>query len=266
VQCHREDLRAQILGQVSERLSYDQLYRGALSDPELRRTREELEAAMTNAREACRVVFELFQDLYRFSLDDYRPLANIDEGKARLLAFLCAAVEEQGGGCREIDAHRFELRLDGQAAPLVCTLNRDLAQADDHLVLMGLDHPSLTRLLEQWRGIPLAGLGAVAAADLERPIALSIWRIEAYGSGSGAAAHLIPIAVDREGRRAPAVEKRYRDLIQSPSAQVVFQPSDRAELIHQYIEPTLQRELTYRGIVSHEKGYSAELIGWIEAS
>src|SRR5690606_10079416 len=38
-----EDLKAQILGQLSDRLSYDTLYREALSDPELRRTREELE-------------------------------------------------------------------------------------------------------------------------------------------------------------------------------------------------------------------------------
>ena len=38
-----EDLRAQILGQLNDRLSYDQLYREALFDPELKRTREELE-------------------------------------------------------------------------------------------------------------------------------------------------------------------------------------------------------------------------------
>ncbi len=45
-----EDLRGQILGQLNDRLSYDQLYREALSDPKLVRTREELEAAMSNAR------------------------------------------------------------------------------------------------------------------------------------------------------------------------------------------------------------------------
>jgi hypothetical protein len=41
---------------LNDRLSYDQLYREALSDPELKRTREELEAAMSNAREARKVV------------------------------------------------------------------------------------------------------------------------------------------------------------------------------------------------------------------
>ena len=58
-----EDLRLQVLGQLSERLTYNTLYREALSDPQLRRTKEELEAAMSNAREARKVVFELFQTL-----------------------------------------------------------------------------------------------------------------------------------------------------------------------------------------------------------
>jgi len=45
-----EDLRAQILGQLSERLNYDRLYQEALSDPELKRTQVELEAALSNSR------------------------------------------------------------------------------------------------------------------------------------------------------------------------------------------------------------------------
>lgn len=51
-----EDLRAQILGQLSERLNYDKLYQEALSDPELKRTQVELEAALSNSREARQVV------------------------------------------------------------------------------------------------------------------------------------------------------------------------------------------------------------------
>lgn len=51
----------------------------ALSDPELRRTKLELEAALHNAKQAREVVFELYQDLERFSLEDYRPLSNVAE-------------------------------------------------------------------------------------------------------------------------------------------------------------------------------------------
>jgi superfamily II DNA/RNA helicase len=78
-----EDLRSQVLGQLSERLSYDRPYREALSDPELRRTKEELEAALSNASEARKVVFELFQDLDGFCLDDYMkgPLDSASFGR-----------------------------------------------------------------------------------------------------------------------------------------------------------------------------------------
>ena len=86
-----EDLRGQILGQLSERLSYESLYREALSDPELQRTKEELEAAMANASEARQVVFSLFQDLDGFSLDDYQPFADVQPGLDRIVAFLQAA-------------------------------------------------------------------------------------------------------------------------------------------------------------------------------
>jgi hypothetical protein len=261
-----ENLRAQILGQLNDRLSYDQLYREALSDPELKRTREELEAAMANAREARRVVFELFQDLDRFSLDDYKPLADVDASKSRLLAFLCAAAEDGGVGCRVIDGQRFELLVDGLSAPLTCTLDRDLAQTDDSLVLMGLDHPIVASLTGSWRNLPPSRIGAAATADLNRSIALSVWLVESFGGSSSGGAHLIPIAVDHEGRRAPVVEKRYREYFRTPASRPVFDPTERIGLLREQIEPTLRRELGYRGIASPEKGYSAELVAWVELS
>src|SRR5262249_49938090 len=92
-----EDLRAQILGQLAERLSYDRLYQEALSDPELRRTRHELEAALANATEARKVVFELFQDLEGFSLEEYKPFADVSMGVDRLVRFMTRAEEGRGG-------------------------------------------------------------------------------------------------------------------------------------------------------------------------
>ena len=67
-----EDLRGQILGQLSERLSYDKLYQDAVRDPRLVRTRQELEVAIDNARTARQIVWELFQDLEGFRLDEYK--------------------------------------------------------------------------------------------------------------------------------------------------------------------------------------------------
>ncbi len=259
-----EDLRGQILGQLNDRLSYDQLYREALSDPELKRTREELEAAMSNAREARKVVFELFQDLDRFSLDDYKPLADIDESKSRIVEFLRAAVDSNGGNHRQIDDLRFELTTDSNAAPIVCTLDRDLAQADENLELIGIDHPITNRLSDQWRAAEPSRLGATAVLGRDQPVALSVWLVHSFGSRQDAGAHLVPIAVDREGKRVPMIEKQYRDCFKAPTGRPQFEQSERTALLHEHIEPTLQRELGYRGIASPEKGYSTELLAWIE--
>jgi hypothetical protein len=46
----------------------------------------------------------------------------------------------------------------------------------------------------------------------------------------------------------------------------VLEPQQRRRLLEQHIEPTLRRELLHRGIISEEKGYSADLIGWVEVA
>src|SRR5260370_36380587 len=83
-----EDLRGQILGQLSERLSYDRLYQDAVRDPRLVRTRQELEVAVENAREARQIVWELFQDLEGFRLEEYKEINDGGEGMARLRRIL----------------------------------------------------------------------------------------------------------------------------------------------------------------------------------
>ena len=106
-----EDLRAQILGQLSERLNYDRLYQEALSDPELKRTQVELEAALSNSREARQVVFDLFQDLDGFSLDDYKPFSDVSSSLGSAGAFPfgggrgSSAETREGGRCHIRSRH-----------------------------------------------------------------------------------------------------------------------------------------------------------------
>lgn len=259
-----EDLRGQILGQLTDRLSYDQLYREALSDPELKRTRQELEAAMSNAREARKVVFELFQDLDRFSLEDYKPLANIDESKARIMEFVRPAVECSGGSFRTIDEFRFEITEDENSTPMVCTLDRDLAQQQEQLELIGIDHPLVDRLLNRWRSAEPSSLGAAASVGIEQPVALSIWLVHSFGARQDAGSHLVPIAVERTGKRVPNIEKQYPNCFKAPTGRPKFQPYERATLLHEYIEPMLQRELGHRGIANPDKGYATEMLAWVE--
>lgn len=259
-----EDLRAQILGQLNDRLSYDQLYREALSDPELHRTHEELEAAMSNAREARKVVFELFQDLDRFSLDDYKPLADIDESKARISSFVQAAIEEEGGSLRWLDKNRFELITDTNSPPATYTLDRELAQENENLALMGIDHPITNRLSRRWQAADLSSLGAAVNLELGESAVLSLWLVQSFGTGPDAGSHLVPIAVNKEGKRIPSVEKQYRDCFKPPAGRPQFDQPARTALLHEHIEPTLQRELSYRGIASPERGHSTELVAWVE--
>ena len=104
-----EDLRAQILGQLSERLNYDRLYQEALSDPELKRTKVELEAALSNSHEARQVVFDLFQDLAGFSLDDYKPFSDVSSSLDRLVRFMSGAVAERKQRMVKVGEGTFDL-------------------------------------------------------------------------------------------------------------------------------------------------------------
>ena len=82
-----EDFRVQVLGQLNTRLNYERLYQEALADPSLKRTRQEIEVAMANAERAQQVVFELFQDLEKFNLQDYRRVDDGGVAMRRLFEF-----------------------------------------------------------------------------------------------------------------------------------------------------------------------------------
>ena len=154
-----EDLRSQILGQLSERLNYDRLYQEALSDPELKRTAVELEAALSNAREAREVVFDLFQDLDGFSLDDYKPFSDISSGMDRLVQFLGTAVADRNWRLVKVDASTYDLVSAEGTQKKRFTLDRDTATANDAVDLMGLDHPLIQQELGRWRSLPPEQLG-----------------------------------------------------------------------------------------------------------
>ena len=91
-----EDLRMQVLGQLGSTLSYDRLYQDAISDPALKRTRQEVEAAMANADLARQVVFESFQELDRFNLGDYQSFDDQGRGMQRLIGFVSRAAQLSG--------------------------------------------------------------------------------------------------------------------------------------------------------------------------
>lgn len=259
-----EDLRAQILGQLSERLNYDKLYQEALSDPELKRTQVELEAALSNSREAREVVFDLFQDLEGFSLDDYKPLSDVATGLQRLVHFLSAAVEDRQRRLVKLDDQTYELVTVDGAVIARFTLDRDVATAQDGLELMGLDHPIVQEELGRWRSLPPEEIGVAVHGQAGEPTILSLWKVEAAGKSGERRTLIQPVAVRNDGTRVPAVERQFDQVFRQAPATPLLDIDARARLMTEHVETTLQRELRHKGAVHGDGSYAAELVGYVE--
>jgi hypothetical protein len=259
-----EDLRSQILGQLSERLNYDRLYQEALSDPELKRTQVELEAALSNSREAREVVFDLFQDLEGFSLDDYKPFSDVSSSLDRLVRFLSAAVADREQKLLKVDDESYDLMTVDGARRARFTLNRDVATSRDDFELMGLDHPLVQEEVDRWRNIPPEDVGIAVLGDVEEPVLLSLWMVEASAGNGERRVVVQPIAVKQNGTRMPAVERQCERFFQAPTTRPKFLPKQRLDLFSGTVEPMLQRELKHKGAANGDGSYSAELIGYVE--
>lgn len=261
-----EDLRGQILGQLSERLNYDRLYQEALSDPELKRTQVELEAALSNSREARQVVFDLFQDLDGFSLDDYKPFSDVSSSFERLVQFLSVAVADRQQKLVKLDDGTYDLKTADGVCRARFTLNREAATNSDDLSLMGLDHPLVQEELGRWRSVPPEQVGIAVAADVEEPVLLSLWVVEVSAGNGERRVVVQPIAVKQDGTRVPPVERQCERYFRAPAVSPSFQPEQRLDLFGRAVEPTLQRELKHKGSANGAGSYSAELIGYVEIS
>jgi hypothetical protein len=261
-----EDLRAQILGQLSERLNYDRLYQEALSDPELKRTAVELEAALSNSREAREVVFNLFQDLDGFSLDDYKPFSDVSSSLDRLVRFFGAAVACRQQKLVKVDDQTYDLvAVDGNCLARF-TLNRDVATSRDDLDLLGLDHPSVEEALGRWRNLPPEEIGVAVLGDVESPVLLSLWMVETSAAKGDRHTIIQPIAIKQGGTRVPGIERQCDHYLHAPATKPKLMTEQRLDLFGRIVEPMLQRELKQKGAAKGDGSYSAELIGCIEIS
>jgi len=258
-----EDLRTQILGQLSERLNYESLYSQALGDPELKRTRFELEAALSNAKEAREVVFELFQDLDRFSLDEYQPLSQVAEGLGRIVDFMRAAVEDDGQQWHRDGEHGYQIVAPNGSAPeAMFTTDRDESLANERLGLLGLDHPLVESYLRKYRALPPEQLGVRVQSTDGRTGALGLWHVTSQGEHGETRTHLIPLAVGSDGQRIPVWERSVDQLFSAAPATTDTNPPH--DLLMAACDTLLHRELGHRQINTGQRGYDARLIGWLE--
>jgi hypothetical protein len=217
-----EDLRGQILGQLSERLTYDKLYQDAVLDPTLRRTRQELEVAVENATTARRVVTELFQDLEAFRLDDYRAFDDGGRGMERLLAFVREGVQRAGGSFTPKGPGLYEVVAEGRVARI--STSREQAEGDEDLPLLGLEHPLARSLMDSSRSLPAADRALAGRLPGQSPVAgvLTFWRAQIYGAKGQYQQRVAVIGLNHAGERSKQVERIAGDLrsIQSAAGPV----------------------------------------------
>jgi Helicase conserved C-terminal domain len=259
-----EDLRGQILGQLSERLNYDRLYQEALSDPTLKRTAVELDAALENAREARVVVFDLFQDLDGFSLDDYKPFADVSKGLERIVDFLSVAIAERNGSLKKIDKDSFELSLNDGTSVVKFTLDRTVATAKEGIELIGVDHPIVRDEIRKWRDQAPEQLGISVLSDVPTKSILTVWLVEFMANSGGKRVVLLPISTLENGSRGPLIERMPEKFFRSKQSTPWLDFDSRNAVFSEYIEPSLLRELQHKGAANGHGSYLAELVAYIE--
>lgn len=261
-----EDLRTQILGQLSMQLNYASLYSEALNDPLLKRTRVELETAMSNAVEARKVVFELFQDLDGFRLEDYKAMGNPEEGMVALVRFMGDAAKAEGETFASRGENLFAwIDKDTQTETLLTT-QRELSMQKENVQLLGIDHPLVAAYLRTFRELLPEELGLCVQSPDGTEGILAAWAVEARGDKGQVKRLIITLGVDGDGKRHVAWERQPEKLWRSPvSNGSGKQAEQRVAILRNVLEPMLQREIEHRGLGKANRGFEAKLIAWVEA-
>ncbi|MHB8526196.1 MAG: DEAD/DEAH box helicase [Candidatus Acidiferrales bacterium] len=262
-----EDLRMQILGQLSMQVNYASLYSDALSDPLLKRTRVELDTAMSNAVEARKVVFELFQDLDGFRLDDYKAMGNPEEGMRALVRFIADAASVEGESFTGRGDKLFAWIDKDTRTETMLTTERELSLQKENVQLLGLDHPLVAAYLRKFRDLPPEELGLCVQSPDGTEGVLAAWAVEARGDKGQVKRMIITLGVDGEGRRHVAWERQPEKLWRSQVSSQTERHGDRKlTILRNILEPMLQRELEHRGLDKVNRGFEAKLIAWVEAA
>jgi SNF2 family DNA or RNA helicase len=254
-----EDLRIQVLGQLGSTLRYDRLYQDAVSDPTLKRTRQELEIAMENASNARQVVFELFQDLEHFNLGDYHKFDDQGHGMKRLVDFVARASRSYNWKFTQKDDIIWEF-VQKDELPVLFTTDRDIAVKDENLQLFGLEHPIINKILTMYSKMDTENRSVVGKIKgITGSGLLTIWKVSVQGKDGQTNTLVVKIGLSSEGSRATWIE-RIEDKILAMEAQISKPIIDWqlfATRSKQHLHDLLHRELSYSGAINDETTYVA---------
>jgi superfamily II DNA or RNA helicase len=253
-----EDLRSQILGQLSESLKYQQLYADALADPKLERTKQELEVAIENANVARKAVFELFQDLEGFSLDEYAPLKSGSEAMLELVEFVKVATKEFKGTFDQISNTEFIVGVPGFGEPLRFVTDRDQATMHANVQLLGIDHPMVAKLIDLAGNLGPENIGISVARNGAETGLATCWKIVATDEKGRRTVRMVNLAIDMKGNRVPLLEKSFVTLFtRKPMHTSSAVEPDKMEL---FLNQAVQRELELNNFTKGESTWHEELV------
>lgn len=258
-----EDLRTQVLGQLSDSLSYDRLYQEAVNDPTLKRTRQELEVALTNASLARQVVYELFQDLDRFNVGEYQKFDDAGRGMARLISFVTRSCRLNGYEFKQEDETTWTLRRPDTPS-MRFTSDRERALQDEAIDLIGLEHPIIKSLMEQWSLIPESN--RAVCGKIEGVLGggiLFFWKIHTHAKDGRSANYVVRLGLTSEGERAPWLEKLNDKLLAATNvgSDAISCFCGDADKYKTKAQEVLHRELQYSGKTDETMSYSSVLLG-----
>jgi hypothetical protein len=246
-------------------LNYASLYSEALNDPLLKRTRVELEAAMSNAVEARKVVFELFQDLDGFRLDDYKAMGDPQEGMNASIRFIADAATAENDTFTSRGDKMFAWIDGDKGSETLLTTERELSMQKESVQLLGLDHPIVSAYLKTFRELPPEELGLCIQSPDGIEGVLAAWAVEARGDKRQLKRMIVTLGVEGDGRRRVAWEREPERLWRSQAvSRDGKQADERLPALRNMLEPMLQRELEHRGLDKVNRGFEPKLIAWVE--
>jgi len=151
---------------------------------------------------------------------------------------------------------------DGQQ-PIHFTSDRERALNDENLSLLGLEHPVIRRVMEEYvelRESNRAILGKIEGIAKGRM--LTFWKVNTQTKDGQTTHHIVRIGITIDGDRAQCLEHLDDKILNnfwSNSTDIVFRKKIASQQ-RQRIQELLHRELLYSGIISEDMSYSNSLL------
>ena len=164
-----------------------------------------------------------------------------------------------------LDDRTFAIRAGDREPGARYTIARELAREREGVELIGLDHPLMAAALQRWQHVDADQIGVAVAGD-DAPAVVPWWLIRTAGNDGEHSSLVQPLAVTPDGKRLPKVERAGAELFSLPPAAAFLSADQRRSLLHDTLEPMLARELSHRGLLPADGGYSTKLIGWVEVA